>query len=124
MEHYLGFPLVKGRVCQNVYNDVVDNVSKRLATWKGNILNKTVTTVIPVYNMQLHCLPTYVCNRLHKMTRSFLWGGDGISRTWNHVNWNMVTTLKRFGGLGIREVRLTNLAMLGKLVWNMLHNKG
>jgi len=35
----------------------------------------------------------------------------------------MVTTLKRFGGLGIREDRLTNLALLGKLVWNMLHNK-
>jgi hypothetical protein len=50
-------------------------------------------------------------------------GGDGLSRTWNHVNWNMVTTPKRFGGLGIREARLTNLALLGKLVWNMLHNK-
>jgi len=35
----------------------------------------------------------------------------------------MVTTLKRFGGLGIYEARLTNLALLGKLVWNMLHNK-
>jgi len=32
-------------------------------------------------------------------------------------------TPKRFGGLGIREARLTNLALLGKLVWNMLHNK-
>ena len=49
-------------------------------------------------------------------------GGDRLSRTWNHVNWNTVTTLKCFGGLGIREVRLTNLALLGKLVWNTLHN--
>jgi len=38
--HYLGSSLVKGRVSRNVYNDVVDKVSKRLATWKGNILNK------------------------------------------------------------------------------------
>jgi len=69
--HYHGFPLVQGRVSRNVYNDVVDKVSKRLATWKGNILNKagraclvkSVTTAIPVYTMQLHYLPTYVCNR-------------------------------------------------------------
>ena len=92
--HYLGFPLVKDRVSRDVYNDVVDKVSKRLATWKGNILNKarraclvkSVTTAIPVYTMQLHYLPTYVCKRLDKMSRSFLWGGDGLSQTWNHVN--------------------------------------
>jgi len=30
--HYLGFPLVKGRVSQNVYNDIVNKVSKRLAS--------------------------------------------------------------------------------------------
>ncbi|KEH31655.1 hypothetical protein MTR_4g101440 [Medicago truncatula] len=35
----------------------------------------------------------------------------------------LLTTPKRFGGRGIREIRLTNFAMLGKLVWNMLHNK-
>jgi len=87
--HYLGFPLVKGRVSRNVYNDVVDKVSKRLATWKGNILNKagraclvkSVTTTIRVYTMQLHYLPTHVCNRLDKMARSFLWGGR-----WNLSN--------------------------------------
>ena len=118
--HYLGFPLVKGRVSRNIYNNIVDKVSKRLVTWKGNILNKagraclvkSVTTAIPVYTMQLHYLPSHVCNRLDRMVRSFLWGGDGLSRTWNHVNWNIVTTPKRFGGLGIREGRLTNLALL------------
>ena len=50
-------------------------------------------------------------------------GGDGLSRTQNHVNWNMVTTLKRFNGLGIREARLTNLPLFGKSMWNLLHNK-
>jgi len=73
------FPLVQGRVSQNVYNDVVDKVLRRLTTWKGNILNKagraclvkSVTTAIPVYTMQLHYLPTYVCNRLDKMAKSF-----------------------------------------------------
>jgi len=43
-------------------------------------------------------------------------GGDELSQTWNHVNWNMVTTPKRFDDLDIREDRLTNLALLDKLV--------
>jgi hypothetical protein len=100
-------------------------ILRDVSTFKAGraCLVKSVTTSIPVYTMQLQYLPTYVCNRLDKMSRSFLWGGDGLSRTWNHVNWNMVTTPKRFNGLGIREARLTNLALFGKLVWNMLHYK-
>jgi len=53
-----------------------------------------------------------VCNQLDKIAISFLWGGDGASRTW-----------KRFGGLGIREARIINVSLLGKLVWSMLHHK-
>jgi hypothetical protein len=129
--HYLGFPLVKGRVSKDVYNDILDRVQKKLASWKGNLLNKagraclvkSVTTAIPVYTMQLHHIPTNVCNQLDKIARSFLWGGDGVSRTWNHVNWHTVTTPKRFGGLGIREARIINVSLLGKLVWSMLHHK-
>ena len=52
---------------------------------------------------------------LDKKARSFLGGGGG--------GWNMVTTPKHFGGVGIREARVTNVALLGKLVWNILHNK-
>jgi hypothetical protein len=38
--NYLGFPLVKGRVSKDVYNDILDRVQKKLASWKGNLLNK------------------------------------------------------------------------------------
>ena len=31
----------------------------------------------------------------------------------------MLTTPKRYGGLGVRDARITNIALLGKLVWNM-----
>lgn len=73
--------------------------------------------------MQLHYFPNYVCNNLNKMARSFLKGGHGLSQTCNHVNWNKVTNPRRFGGLGLREARLGNVAMIGKLLWNLLHNK-
>jgi len=33
-----------------------------------------------------------------------------------------VTCPKKFGGLTIREVRLSNISLLGKLVWNFLYD--
>ncbi|MED6222076.1 hypothetical protein PIB30_060955 [Stylosanthes scabra] len=34
----------------------------------------------------------------------------------------MVITPKKFGGLGIRDPRCVNVALLGKLVWQMFHS--
>lgn len=73
--------------------------------------------------MQLHLLPSFVCNRLDRISRSFLWGGDGLSRTWNHVNWEFVTSPKRYEGLGIRDARIANISLHGKLIWSMFHDK-
>jgi len=64
--HFLGFPLDKGR-SKDVYNDIIDKVHKKLASWKGRLLNKarraclvkSVTIAIPVYTMQLHHLPIF-----------------------------------------------------------------
>lgn len=38
------------------------------------------------------------------------------------VSWGKVTLAKRFGGLGVRQARPTNVAMLGKLVWDLVNN--
>lgn len=39
------------------------------------------------------------------------------------MRWTTVTTPRKHGGLGIRESRHTNLALLGKLVWSILHER-
>lgn len=37
---YLGFFLVQGRVNHNVYNAVLDKIQRRMAAWKGRLVNK------------------------------------------------------------------------------------
>lgn len=37
------------------------------------------------------------------------------------MNWNTLTTLVQFGGLGVRQSRISNLAILDKLIWSLLH---
>lgn len=38
------------------------------------------------------------------------------------VSWRTISMAKRIGGLGVRQARLTNVSMLGKLVWELAHN--
>ena len=37
------------------------------------------------------------------------------------VNWATVTSPKNFGGLGLRDSRLANAALLGKWAWRILN---
>lgn len=128
---YLGFPLVHGRVNIDVYNDVVEKVQRRIASWKSKLLNKarhaclakSVTTAIPIYSKQLHFLPMSISNMIDPLTRSFIWGKDGDTRGWSLVNWNVITSPQRYDGLGIMATHLSNVVVLGKLVWYMLHEK-
>lgn len=129
--HYLGFPLVQGRASKNTYNFVVEKIQKRMASWKRRLLNKagkiclvkSVTSSIPIYPMQTHFLPKSVCNQIDSLTRQFIWGKEGNTRSWNLVNWEVLTSPTDCGGLGIRDTRLTNLSLLAKLIWSILHEK-
>lgn len=39
---------------------------------------------------------------------------------WNLVNRNVVTKPRQYGDFGVRQARATNVALLGKLVWEFL----
>lgn len=95
-----------------------------LASWKGKLLNKVgrvtlanyVHTSIPIYSMQTMWLPQNICNEPNRTVRSFIWGNNEGGRGLHLVNLDMVTRPKLHGGLGIKEARLSNAAMLGKLI--------
>ncbi|MCH85824.1 ribonuclease H protein [Trifolium medium] len=61
-----------------------------------------------------------VWTQIVRLQRNFLRGGwTGASKiAW--VNWEDVFKYKRVRGLGVRDLRLVNLAMLGKWRWRLL----
>ena len=97
-------------------------MNKRLALWKrlyitkgGRItLIKSTLASLPLYQMSTVRMPAVVAKRLEKLQRSFLWGGGALERKSHLINWDVVCSEKRQGGLGLRNLTILNKALLDK----------
>ncbi|KAG8373223.1 hypothetical protein BUALT_Bualt11G0001300 [Buddleja alternifolia] len=123
---YLGVNVLHSRnTCAN-YRELVDKVQNRLSSWKAKNLNlaaratliQSVTSALPTYAMHTNWIPNKVCNHLDKLNRAFLWGSNEGARKVHLVGWDKVIRDKAHGGLGIRESRRANIAMLAKTGWH------
>ncbi|XP_057452893.1 uncharacterized protein LOC130744751 [Lotus japonicus] len=127
---YLGFPLKSGRSARNRFNYLLENVQKKMASWKTNLLNmagrvclaRSVIATIPTYTMQVFWLPRGIINNMNMILRNFIWSNRGGHRGWHLLSWNTVIKERKNGGLGIKEMGAFNTALLGKAVWQMLQD--
>lgn len=121
LEKYLGFRLHQGRITKQNFEEVVDRVESKLASWKGQLFNKpgrmvlanVVINSLPSYGMQIQCYPESICDSLDRVAARFIWKGvDG--KDLHLASFNKMTRKKKNGGLGIRVARYQNVALLGK----------
>jgi hypothetical protein len=52
-----------------------------------------------------------------------LWGGIGEEFKFHLVNWAKVCSPISNGGLGFRNLRIFNMALLGKWLWRYAHER-
>jgi hypothetical protein len=64
-----------------------------------------------------------MAKRIEKLQRDFLWGGLKEEFKYHLVNWDKVCSPISEGGLGIRNLRVFNQALLGKWVWHYVHER-
>ncbi len=124
---YLGMPVGGSHKRGAFWNGVLEKVQARLNRWKGRSLSmagricliRSVLSSIPLFFMSLFKLPAGVARKLIRLQRDFLWGwgADGRKIAW--VSWNLACKPREFGGLGIIDPKLFNLALLGKWIWRL-----
>ena len=117
----LGLPALVGQSRMAAFRNIKDRVRKRLQDWKlkflsqvsKEILLKSVVQTILTYGMSVFLLPKTLCIEINSLTQNFWWGHQEKSRV-HWVNWSRMGLSKADGGMGFRDLRSFNLALLAK----------
>lgn len=111
---------------------VEDKVENKLGCWKGSLLtiegrltlvNSSLNNV-PLYMLSFYKLPKGVKRRLDFFRARLLWQEDQGARKYHSVNWPIVCSPKDQGGLGVLDLEVMNLSLLGKWLWKLETENG
>lgn len=107
---------------------LIERVERKLGGWKAKLISKggrlqlvqAVLSSIPVYHMICFRLPQWVIHRIDKIRRQFLWGSSTDGRRGiSLINWPPVCRPKKWGGIGISNLNITNISLLMRCLWKL-----
>jgi len=124
---YLGIPVGENHRRKDFWQDMVTKIRKRLAVWKGKYISfvgrvtllNSVLSSIPLYYLSLFKISVSVGKTIKGIQRDFLWGWGQEGRKIACVKWDLICKSKEEGGLGVKDLKCFNMALLGKWRWRL-----
>ncbi|KAJ0535047.1 putative RNA-directed DNA polymerase [Helianthus annuus] len=109
---------------------IVDKFNSKLSAWKARslsmagriVLAKAVLGALPNYFFSIFLAPKKVIKELEAIRRDFVWGFKNGKNKMRWIAWEKIVKAKRYGGLGIGDIRSANLALLAKWWWKYKEN--
>ncbi|GAU36456.1 hypothetical protein TSUD_166220 [Trifolium subterraneum] len=128
---YLGLPIGSDPHRVSLWEPVVQSIHIRLMSWKSRFLSfggrlvllKSVLTSLPVYALSFFKAPSGIISSIEFILNNFFWGESEDRRKISWIRWRDVCQREEYGGVGVRQMREFNTALLGKWFWRLLVDK-
>ncbi|KAF7804493.1 putative LRR receptor-like serine/threonine-protein kinase [Senna tora] len=125
---YLG-TYVDGRInSRSIFEELLEKIQSRLAGWKSKLISQagrvtlinSVLQALPIYQMSNIELPKKVVDKIDSITNDFFWGTKGNRKRIHLLSSKVLRQPRWEGGLGIKNIKLFNEALIPKNVWRLV----
>jgi hypothetical protein len=124
---YLGMPVSDKKLLVADWDFLIEKVGHRVDPWQGLFLasagrlelTNSCLSSLPMFAMGLFLLPDTSHGRMDSTRARFFWEGVGPKRKYHMVDWATMCKPKEFGGLGILNTKVMNIALMLKWIWKL-----